>query len=72
MHPGIAGRKKRGELINAVVISENESLSSRVNIDRAMEPKALSGKSEADLKPRMFESILDPKEESCGGFEVQY
>lgn len=72
MHPGVAGIKKREELINAVVISENESLSYRVNIGRAMEPKALSGKSEADLKPRMFESILDPKEESCGGFGAQY
>lgn len=54
------------------MISENESLSFIANIDHAIGPKALSGKSETDLKLIIFESILDPKEESCGGFGTQY
>lgn len=60
--------EKNRELVNAIVINENKSLSFIANIDHAVGPKALSGKSETDLKLRMFESILDPKEESCGGF----
>lgn len=69
--PSLGFQEEKGRLINAIVSSENEALSSVANIDHVTGPKALSGKSEADLRLRMFESILDSKEESCGGFGTQ-
>lgn len=69
--PSLTLQREEERLINAIVTDGNESLPFIANFDHTIGQVALIWEPGTYLRLRIFGSILDPKEESCGDFGTQ-